>query len=207
MNIVTLIDYGLGNMHSVAKSLEHLGCKVEIATKARQIAKAERLVLPGVGAYADGMAGLRTRGMVEALREYGHQDRPLLGICLGAQLLLESSEEFGQHEGLGLIPGRVCAIPTMGVKVPHVGWAKVLPPASDRQFGGVLRDIPAGTWAYFIHSFQMLPADDAHVSAICRYGPHTLNASVQRGRIHGVQFHPEKSGQAGLTILRSFAFG
>lgn len=206
MSRVTIVDYGLGNMHSVAKSFEHLGCEVEIAVDPSLIAKAQRLVLPGVGAFADGMAGLHARNLVPALREYGRQDRPLLGICLGAQLLLESSEEFGRHEGLGIIAGSVRSIPSAGVKIPHVGWARLLPPGDSQGFGGILQEIPSGTWAYFIHSYQMLPAQPEYLSAVCRHGPNTLNASVQRGSIHGTQFHPEKSGQAGLTMLRAFAF-
>jgi imidazole glycerol-phosphate synthase subunit HisH len=201
---VSVVDYGLGNLHSVAKSFQHLGFAVELLTDGAGIDRAERLVLPGVGAYADGMAGLHARGQTEALRRYGRQQRPLLGICLGAQLLLEESEEFGRHEGLGLVPGRVRAIPSEGVKVPHVGWARLFAADGLSPNGEVMPGLRPGCWAYFVHAFQMHPNDPAHVRAVCRHGPHQLTAAVRHDNVMGMQFHPEKSGESGLTMLASF---
>lgn len=205
MRKVTIVDYGLGNLHSVSKSLIHVGVEVEIDTDGSRIPRAERLVLPGVGAFADGMAGLRARGQIAPLQQYGAENRSFLGICLGAQLLLEESDEFGCHPGLGIIPGRVERIAGEGVKVPHTGWAQVLPADDSASFPGLLRDLASGTWAYFIHSYQMVPRDPWQVTAVCRYGSQRITAVVQRGAICGMQFHPEKSGESGLTALKAFA--
>lgn len=200
---VTVVDYGLGNLHSVIKALAHVGATVAVAEDAAGIAAAERLVLPGVGAFADGMAGLAARGQVEALRAYAAAGRPLAGICLGAQLLLGESDEFGRHAGLGIIPGRVALIPSAGVKVPHVGWNRLRPgPAG--WAGSALAGTAPGTWAYFVHSYHMLPDDPAAVLATAAHGPHVITAAVRRGAITGFQFHPEKSGQAGLAMLAAF---
>jgi glutamine amidotransferase len=201
---VTIVDYGLGNLHSVQKALAHLGAQVEMAESGAGIERAERLVLPGVGAFSDGMNGLRTRGQVEPLRAYAASGRPLLGICLGAQLLMAESEEFGRHKGLGMIAGRVVEVPREGVKVPHVGWARLQPPPHRDWSGTLLRGTPPGTWAYFVHSFHAVPENPADICAVTRYGPHQITAVVARGRVAGFQFHPEKSGPAGLTMLEAF---
>jgi glutamine amidotransferase len=201
---VLIVDYGLGNLHSVAKSFEYLGCDVEVSADASALGHAERVVLPGVGAFADGMAGLRRHGQDEALLAYAESGRPLLGICLGAQLLLDESEEFGLHRGLGIIPGRVIQIPAQGVKVPHVGWARLQPPPGRPALTGIMGQFPAGGWTYFIHSYHMVPPDPQHLAAVCQYGPQTIAAAVEKGWVFGLQFHPEKSGEAGLEILRAF---
>jgi glutamine amidotransferase len=199
---VTVVDYGLGNLHSVIKAFTHVGAQVDIATEAAQVLAAERLVLPGVGAFADGMRGLTERGHADALRTATARGTPLIGICLGAQLLLGESDEFGRHQGLGIIPGRVVRIPDAGVKVPHVGWNRLVPAAD--WSGTLLAGTSAGTWAYFVHSFHMLPADAADLLAVADYGSHRITAAVQHGHVTGVQFHPEKSGEAGLAMLRAF---
>ncbi len=201
---VTVVDYGLGNLHSVIKALAFVGAEVDVAGSGAEIARAERLVLPGVGAFADGMAGLRERGQVAALREFAAGGRPFIGICLGAQLLLSESEEFGQSEGLGIIPGRVAMIPAGEAKVPHVGWARLQPPEGRTWAGTLLEQTAAGTWGYFVHSLHCVPTDAADVLATVQPGPHQITAAVRRGRVTGFQFHPEKSGQQGLAILQSF---
>jgi len=201
---VTVADYGLGNLHSVVKAFAHVGAEVEIAQDGRDLLFAERIVVPGVGAFADGMSGLERRGMVAALRKLAGQGRPIVGICLGAQLLLSESEEFGRHKGLDIIAGSVLQIPAQGVKVPHVGWDRLHVPQSADWTGTPLSGTEPGTWAYFVHSFMLAPAEPRHVLAICRYGPFEIPAVVSTGRITGFQFHPEKSGQAGLEILRQF---
>lgn len=200
---VTIVDYGLGNLHSVIKAFRHLGAEVSVAEDAEGVRRAERLVVPGVGAFADGMAGLARRGQDAALRERAAAGCPLLGICLGAQLLLAAGEEFGRHAGLGLIPGTVRRIPDAGVKVPHVGWNRLWPGPAGWE-GSLLAATPPGTWAYFVHSFHAEPDDPHAVLAIARYGPHTITAAVRSGRIVGCQFHPEKSGPAGLAMLAAF---
>jgi glutamine amidotransferase len=201
---VTVVDYGLGNLHSVLKALAHVGAEPRLAVSGAEVDSAERLVLPGVGAFDDGMAGLRARGHADAIRRFVQSGRPLVGICLGAQLLVSESEEFGRHEGLGLIPGRVVAIPPNGVKVPHVGWRRIRPPAGRDWTGTLLAATPLDTWGYFIHSFHVLPESAADLCAVVQYGEHQVTAVVARGRVMGFQFHPEKSGPAGLDMLRAF---
>jgi glutamine amidotransferase len=202
MSRVTIVDYGLGNLHSVANALTHLGASVDYAEDGHTIARAERLILPGVGAFADGMRGLTTRGQVQALRAFAASGRPLVGICLGMQLLFDESDEFGTHAGLGIIPGRVELIPATGVKVPHVGWNRLH--AARAWDGSLLAGSDAGTFAYFVHSFAARPRDPAHLLAYAAYGPHRITAAVAVGTVTGFQFHPEKSGAAGLAMLRRF---
>jgi glutamine amidotransferase len=209
---VTVVDYGIGNLYSVGRALEHCGARVHFGSTAQEIEAAERLVLPGVGAFADGMAGLRERALIEPIRRYAASDRPLLGICLGMQMLASSSEEFGHHEGLGLVPGRVLAIPTTTTagtphKVPHIGWAPLLEAAGGGWTSSLLRDTPPATAVYLVHSFAVVPDDPAHRLADVEHGGHRLCAALRRGRVEGCQFHPEKSGPAGLAILRAFLAG
>lgn len=202
--LVTVVDYGLGNLHSVINALLRIGAEVNVASTGADIEKTSHLVLPGVGAFSDGMAGLRSRGQVEALRAYAASGRPLLGICLGKQLLLTESEEFGLHEGLGIIPGRVVRIPSAGVKVPFVGWGRLKSPADRGWEGSILGETPTGTWAYFVHSFHAAPENPGDILACTEYGPHSITAAIARGRVTGLQFHPEKSGPAGLAMLARF---
>jgi glutamine amidotransferase len=207
---VTVVDYGLGNLFSVCRALEHVGAMVELADVPAKIEDASLLVLPGVGAYRDGMKGLQERGLVEPLRSYAGSGRPLLAICLGMQLLFEASEEFGVHEGLGLLPGRVVAIPPSRAdggsrKIPHIGWnaLRVAESCSGWQ-GTPLEGLPAAAAVYFVHSYEARPADAADCLAEVEYEGIRLTAAVARGRLCGVQFHPEKSAHAGLGILHRF---
>lgn len=210
---VTVVDYGIGNLFSVQRALEHCGASVRVSSDASAIETAERVVLPGVGAFADGMRGLRERGLVEPLRRLASAGRPLLGICLGMQMLADVSEEFGEHQGLGLIPGRVVAIPRVDVlgqpqKIPHIGWNALVPahdaPGTSPWAGTILSSTPPQTSVYLVHSFHFVPASTADRLADCVYGGHRITAAVQRGRLTGCQFHPEKSGEAGLAVLRAF---
>jgi imidazole glycerol-phosphate synthase subunit HisH len=206
---VTVIDYGIGNLFSVGRALEHCGAEVTFTSDPALIESAPRLVLPGVGAFANGIQGLRDRGLVEPIRRYAASGRPLLGICLGMQMLAGVSEEFGTHEGLGLIPGRVVAVPdhtTAGVphKIPHIGWNGLLATAGVSWSETLLDDTPEGTAVYLVHSYAVTPEDPAHRLADCLYGGHRICAAIRRGNIVGCQFHPEKSGEVGLRILRRF---
>lgn len=201
---IAIVDYGLGNLHSVEKALAHLGAQVIMAQSGSQLAAADKIVLPGVGAFRDGMSGLQERGHVEALHAAAAAHKPILGICLGAQLLLSESEEFGQTRGLGLIPGRVVKIPAAGIKVPHVGWARLQSTQNGCWKSGVLRRTPEQMWAYFVHSYHMVPADEADMAATVVSGSHIITAAVCRGAITGLQFHPEKSGQPGLDMIGAF---
>ncbi len=200
---VTIIDYGAGNLHSVTKAFARLDADVEIAETPELIDAARCLILPGVGAFGEGMEGLRKRGLIEPLRCYATSGRPLIGICLGAQLLMEESDEFGRHEGLGIVPGRVSLLPHEGVKIPHVGWCRIYPSFDQAWQGSLLEETPAQTWTYFVHSFQCVPSDPKYSCALANYGPHAITAAVRRGAVVGLQFHPEKSGTSGLAMLRT----
>ncbi len=200
---ITIIDYGAGNLHSVTKAFAKLAADVEIVETPERIDEARCLVLPGVGAFGEGMEGLHKRGLIEPLRRYATSGRPLIGICLGAQLLMEESEEFGRHEGLGIVTGGVSLLPHSGVKIPHVGWCRIHP-ASDRAWQGcLLEETPIQTWTYFVHSFQCVPSDPRHACALADYGEHAITAAVRRDAVVGLQFHPEKSGTSGLAMLRT----
>jgi glutamine amidotransferase len=207
---VTVIDYGVGNLLSVQRGLEHCGAKVILSSVPEQILAAKRVVLPGVGAFGNAMQALSALGLVSVIREIGHRKTPLLGICLGMQLLFEESEEFCNTKGLALIPGRVIPIPAVTIsgveqKIPHIGWNTLLPPrATSDWHGSLLQDNSPGDATYFVHSFMAVPADSAHRIADCEYGGHLVPAVVGRGQITGCQFHPEKSGEVGLKILHRF---
>ena len=207
---VTVIDYGVGNLLSVQRGLEHCGAKVILTADPEKILAAKRVVLPGVGAFAKAMQALESLGLVAVIRELAQRKTPLLGICLGMQLLLEESDEFGVTGGLGLIPGRVIAVPNLTLsgesqKIPHIGWSALQP--SNVAVGWqhtLLEDNHPGEAAYFVHSFMVVPTNSIHRIADCLYGSHKIAATICQDNITGCQFHPEKSGEAGLKILRRF---
>lgn len=207
---VTVIDYGVGNLLSVQRGLEHCGAKVTLTADPETILSAKRVVLPGVGAFRNAMMALESLNLVSVIRELGHRETPLLGICLGMQLLLDESDEFGLTAGLGLIPGRVIAVPVQSMsgeaqKVPHIGWNALLPSSTRGDWNGtLLQDNRPGDASYFVHSFMAVPTDPQHRIADCVYGGHGIPAVIGRDHITGCQFHPEKSGEVGLKILRRF---
>jgi imidazole glycerol-phosphate synthase subunit HisH len=202
---VTVIDYGIGNVHSVLKALRHEGAEVLLSGAPDDIVSAERLVLPGVGAFGDGMRALAERRQLEPIFEYARRGRPLLGICLGMQLLLAKSEEFGSYEGLGLIAGSVLAIEKRPhIKVPQIGWNRIVPRPGGSWRGTLLEPLEPGTMMYFVHSFTAVPADERDRLADADYGGQRISAAVQRGNVIGCQFHPEKSGSAGLRVIDRF---
>lgn len=207
---LTLVDYGIGNLLSVRRAFEHCGAEVDAVNAADGIRRADRLVLPGVGAFEDGMQALRDRSLIEPIAEFAETDRPFLGICLGMQMMFEVSEEFGEHAGLGLLPGRVTPIPRTGVtgnehKIPHIGWSALHLATSRRDWTGtILEGIDHEPFVYFVHSFAAVPDDDGHRLADCRYDGLVISAAVCRGNLYGTQFHPEKSGATGLRIVREF---
>ena len=202
---VTIIDYGMGNLLSVYRALEHIGSSITMSSDPAVIKKAKRLILPGVGAFGDGMAGLKKRGLVDVILEQSLNDIPLLGICLGAQMLLDTSEEFGRHSGLGLIPGEVRAIPATNIdnqplRVPNVGWADL----HTEKDHPLLDALPAKSAMYFVHSYQCQLRDSSNLISHCDFGGHSITAMFGNEHITGCQFHPEKSGTAGIHILRNF---
>jgi glutamine amidotransferase len=173
------------------------------------VAKADRLVLPGVGAFASGMEALAKLNLVEGVRAYAATGKPLLGICLGLQFLFDYSEEYGRHEGLGLIPGDVKRIPDVGAdgtphKIPHIGWSEIRPRPNGTWDGSLLRDVPVGSTMYFVHSFTAFPDKEEHRLADADYHGCRVSAAVSRDNITGCQFHPERSGALGLRILERF---
>ena len=205
---VAIIDYGSGNLRSAAKAFERaarergLDERVSVTADPAAVLKADRVVLPGVGAFADCMRGLlAVNGMRAALEETVHRrGRPFLGICVGMQLMAERGVEFGTHQGLGWIEGEVRAIqPANGLKVPHMGWNDLTVRAGEPLFRG----LPTGTPMYFVHSYSFYPARDGDVAASAEYGG-TLTASLRRGNMAGTQFHPEKSQAAGLRLIGNF---
>lgn len=206
---VTVVDYGMGNLLSVCRALEHLGARVELSNRAQAVSGADSLVLPGVGAFGEGRRELDRLGLNDALQRFAEAGRPLLGICLGAQLLLDESLEFGRHPGLGLIPGRVEAIPVVSgsghsLKVPHMGWADLRPPSGRSFDHPLLTGIEPDSAVYFVHSFRCRPDSAAHLSAECDYDGEPIGAVMARDSVFGCQFHPEKSGPVGLQILDNF---
>lgn len=208
---VTVVDFGASNLLSVYRGLAHVGAEVEVASTPKAIAAAPRLVLPGVGAFPAAMAGLRDRGLVEPVIEFCATGRPFLGICIGLQMMMEASEELGETTGLGLIRGRVSAIPGTDkqggrLKIPHVGWNTLRPPNGAEEFATPLLDgIGPADSVYFVHSFAAQPAEPAAVRAADTiYGGFPLCAVIAHDNLMGCQFHPEKSGVVGLRILENF---
>lgn len=192
---IAVIDYGVGNMHSICKALELAGASVELVVEANKIEQADGIVLPGVGAFKSAMGHLRDK--VELLKESASAGKPLLGICLGMQLLLTSSEE-GDSRGLDLLPGRVLRLPP-GLKVPHMGWNSIKLVREHPIIAG----IPTGSYMYFVHSYYAQPESSDAVLATTSYGV-DFPSIIVRGSILGTQFHPEKSGGLGLALLRNF---
>ena len=199
--MVAVIDYGVGNLFSLCSSLERIGADVCVTSDPEEIRKAEKLILPGVGAFADAAAKLRASNLDQVIREQAANGKEIMGICLGMQLLFEKSYEFGEHTGLGLLKGSVIpmagTIPE-GLKIPHIGWNAL---AFSRE-SELLRYIQEGDCVYFVHSFYVDPSAES-VVATAEYG-RQVTAAVQKGNVMGCQFHPEKSGEVGLNILRAF---
>jgi glutamine amidotransferase len=201
-----LINYGMGNLHSVAKAVERVGGQVELVEDASALSCYERIILPGVGAFRDCIGALRQTGMDEALMESIGRGTPFLGICLGMQVLMDVSLEFGRHEGLGLIPGAVKHFPASlserGFKIPHMGWNDVTLSSQEKQHP-VLVPL-AGQQVYYVHSYCCMPENPEHLLAACSYGDYPFAAAIGRDNIVAVQFHPEKSQRAGLALLEAF---
>ena len=197
----------MGNLRSVEKAFESLGFAVRVSADPRDITTADKVVLPGVGAFRDCINNLRSGGFVEPLLEHIAVKKPLLGICVGMQMLFDVSEEFGQHQGLGLIPGKVVRFPSGMVeggerlKVPHMGWNNI----SLKQQSPLFNGIDDGSFVYFVHSYYCAAENESDVAASCRYGDVEFCASLWRDNIMATQFHPEKSQTVGMNVFRNFA--
>ncbi len=197
--MIAIIDYDAGNIKSVEKALQYLGEEAVITRDAGEILAADKVILPGVGAFGDAMEKLNRCGLVPVIHEVVEKGIPFLGICLGLQLMFESSEEAPGVEGLGLLKGKIVRIPEGdGLKVPHMGWNSLSFPKEGRLFAG----IPENSYVYFVHSYY-LQAEEDIVTATAEYGV-TIHASVEKGNVFACQFHPEKSSHTGLTILKNF---
>ncbi|MBQ1916361.1 MAG: imidazole glycerol phosphate synthase subunit HisH [Lachnospiraceae bacterium] len=198
--MVAIVDYDAGNIRSVEKAVKYLGKDCIVTDDSQQILKADHVILPGVGAFGDCMSHLNDRHLVDVLREVKKKDIPFLGICLGLQLLFDDSEESEGVRGLGLLYGHIIRFPDReDLKVPHMGWNSISFPRQGRLFKG----IPEDSFVYFVHSYYLKADDPSIVTATCDYGL-TFDASVESGNIFATQFHPEKSGETGLAILKNF---
>ena len=200
--MITIINYGAGNLFSVEKAFSALGADVRVSSTASDILSADKIVLPGVGAFGDCMEQLNASGLIPAIREGGARGIPRLGICVGLQILFEGSEESSGGEGLGLLQGRVSRIDAPHEKIPHIGW-NALNIAENHREKGLFAGIPQDSYAYFVHSYHALPKDRAIISSTCFYGEE-ITASISAGNIMATQFHPEKSGDIGLKIIHNF---
>ncbi len=204
--MINIIDYEMGNLRSVAKAFESLGFSARVSADPKDIESADKVVLPGVGAFRDCITNLRQGGFVDPLFEHIEGEKPMLGICVGMQMLFDQSEEFGLHDGLGLIPGRVKRFPSGMVeggeklKVPHMGWNNISINKRSPLFAGINDQ----SFVYFVHSYYCAAENEADIAVTCRYGDVEFCASVWRNNIMATQFHPEKSQDIGLNIFRNF---
>ena len=201
--MIVVIDYGAGNLRNVCKALEHVGTQPVLSSDVHEIERADKVVLPGVGAFADCLHGLQSRGLFEPLRQIALGGKPLLGICVGMQLLFDVGEEMGEWPGLGLIAGKVVRFQFNGeanhLKVPHIGWNQIEP----HQSHPLLNSVPARSYAYFVHSFHPVASRSSDVIATTQYG-YDFASVVAKDNVWGIQFHPEKSQDVGLQMLKNF---
>ncbi|MGE4469820.1 MAG: imidazole glycerol phosphate synthase subunit HisH [Desulfovibrio sp.] len=209
MSTVTIIDYGLSNILSLQRALVHCGAKVQVANAPSDVACAKRIILPGVGSFGCGINTLQNSGLITPLREFAAQNKPLLGICLGMQFLHQSSDEGGFHPGLGIIPGSITHLPLKNKagfqnKVPNVRWCSLHALAGKQFEDPLLCGISPGMSTYFVHSYHAPVKNDGTTIAAAYFAGHPFSAIVRKGQIYGTQFHPEKSGDVGLRILRNF---
>jgi len=207
---VAIVDYGRGNLFSVQRACETVGLGAEITRDPAALASCDALVLPGVGAFGDAMETLRRLDLVGPIRDAAASGKPLIGICLGVQLLMSESQEFGRHRGLGLVPGEVVPLPSpregdRALKVPQVGWNRVHPAGggSERWDGTPLAGVAQGEYMYFVHSFIVVPEDPSVALSTTRYGDVDFCSSVRLGNIFACQFHPERSGRRGLVVYEN----
>ena len=199
--MIAIIDYGAGNIQSVSKALKHIGCDAFITRDKEQILKADGAVLPGVGSFGDTMDTMNSYGIKDTVIEYTKSGKPFLGICLGLQLLFPASEESPEAEGLSIFDGTITKIPSgEGLKIPHIGWNSL----DIKKTDGLFKGLEQNPYVYFVHSYFLNASNKGIVSAQTQYGV-TIDAAIENGNVFATQFHPEKSGETGLKILKNFA--
>lgn len=204
MKKVAIIDYGVGNLYSLLKALKKYSDAI-ITEELEEVSAADAIVLPGDGAFHAGMEGLKRRELLNPLQKKISAGAPVLGICLGAQLLLSKSYEFGEWEGLGVIPGSVVKFPAeTAAKIPHINWGPLLAPAGISWEHTILEEVPPGAHMYFVHSYILRPDNPDHVLAMSEHGGVSFCSALRAGNVYGCQFHPEKSGEMGLKIIENF---
>lgn len=208
---VTILDYGMCNLLNVARAFQHIGSEVSVTEDPTVAAQAERLVVPGVGAFKDSVREVVVHGFDDVIRNFAAGGRPFLGICVGMQMLFDASDEFGEHAGLGILPGRVQAVPKLTTqgeqqRVPHIGWNHLVEPAHGRNWDSTLLENQKSSnpAVYFVHSYAAVPERAADRLADCFYGGHRMCAAIESDNIMATQFHPERSGKIGLDMLRRF---
>jgi len=213
--VVAVVDYGLGNLYSIVRACNQAGLNAHVTGEAIDLHRADMVLLPGVGAFADAMSALKERGLTDALRNVAATGKPMVGICLGLQLMMSVSHEFGTHEGLGLIEGAVERLPEdvpdglhgggRSLKVPQVGWRPIKEPQPGRWAGTPLDGTKPGVYQYFVHSYFVKPHDPSVIAAVSRFGDRSFCAAVVKDNIFACQFHPERSGPDGLAIYNNIA--
>ena len=203
---ITIIDYGVGNLSSLKRAFAFCGVDAFISEDAGEILSSDAVVLPGVGSFEAGMRGLRVRGLADKVKEFALKNKPILGICLGAQLLFTKGYEFGESDGLDIIPGKVVRFPLLqdNEKIPQVGWNGVFAPNGRSWENSILGNLPENFSAYFTHSYILEPDVKENVLGLTNYGGKEFCSVVKAGNVYGLQFHPEKSGKVGLEIIRNF---
>ncbi len=197
--MITVVDYGVGNLHSVAKALEKVGAEIRVTSDWKDVEKSDGVVLPGVGAFKDSMDAMHRSDLAKAIIAYIKSGKPFLGVCVGLQMLFTESEEFGLSKGLGVFPGRVVKF-ALGQKVPHMGWNQI---KIKKELNPLLRGLKDGDYLYFVHSFYVIPRDSSIVAAETNYGL-DFTCMVWEKNVFGTQFHPEKSQTVGLKIYENF---
>ncbi len=197
--MIVVVDYGMGNLRSVSKALEKVGAKVKVSSAPKDILRADKLIVPGVGAFKDAMAELKSRRLIKPIKKFVETGKPFLGLCLGLQLIFSKSEEGGLSRGLDLIKGKVVRFRSKKLKIPHMGWNRL----KAKGECPLLKGIPEGTYVYFVHSYYAVPANNKCVAAWTDYGV-KFPSVICSENIYATQFHPEKSQKLGLKILRNF---
>lgn len=202
---ISIIDYGVGNLYSLTKAVKLFTDKVLVTEEEKELLSSDAIILPGVGSFESGMSGLELRKLIEPINSFFRSDKPILGICLGAQILLSKGYEFGEFKGLDFIKGEVIKFPTIkNARVPHIGWNSINPPDGSSWDNTILKNINGGSSVYFVHSYILKPENQNDILAVTSYGDMKFCSAVKKGNVYGCQFHPEKSGKIGLGILENF---